>query len=75
MSAASSRRALIGSSAALLVACAFEAGATKADELDGDIINASRDFIAVEAELDRLIDSMDAMSERKMDEADVQTLS
>ena len=59
MTSTTSRRTLIGSSAALLVACAFEAGAIKAAELDSDIINDSRDFIAVEAELDRLIDGVD----------------
>ncbi len=30
------------------------------------------DFIAVDAEVDRLIDGIDAMSEREMEEADVQ---
>ena len=65
MTSTTSRRTVIGSSAALLVACAFEAGATKAKELEGDIINPSRDLIAVEAELDRLIDGMDTMSQAR----------
>ena len=51
---ATSRRALIGSAAAMLLAGAFEAGASKAAELDGDIIEASRDYVALEAELARL---------------------
>ncbi len=46
MTPATSRRALIGTSAAMLLAGAFEAGATKAAELDGDIIDASRKYVA-----------------------------
>ena len=46
MSPATSRRALIGTS--------FEAGTSKAAELDGDIIQASREYVALEAELGRL---------------------
>lgn len=54
MTPATSRRTLIGSSAAMLLAGAFEAGATKAAEQDGDIIEASREYVALEAELGRL---------------------
>lgn len=51
---ATSRRALIGTSAAMLLAGAFEAGATKADELDRDLIDASREYVALEAEIIRI---------------------
>ena len=54
MTPAISRRTLIGSSAAMLLAGAFEAGATKAAELDRDLIEASREYFALEAEFIRI---------------------
>lgn len=54
MTPATSRRTLIGSSAAMLLAGAFEAGASKAAELDRDLIDASREYFALEAEFIRI---------------------
>ena len=54
MPTTTSRRALLGASAALLVAGGFKATAAKADELDSDIIAASRNYLALEDDLSRL---------------------
>ncbi len=68
MRPATSRRALIGSSAAMLLAGAFEAGASKAAELDHDIIDASREYVALEAELGRLCTLEGRVPEAERDE-------
>ena len=70
MSATASRRVLLGTSAAMLLAGAFEAGATKADELDRDILDASREWLALEAEYNRIcIDADQLLEPRKTEVA------
>ena len=75
MNTATSRRTLIGSSAAMLLAGALEAGASKADELDRDIIQASGNYIVLEAEFSRLCKLEDDCPIAERDAVHAQILS